>query len=636
MPALVLAAAGLYSLRQDDALARHQAVEQAERIAGDVSRRMIPDALRFDMPEAATLGRTASIPIVETLRKLQNSPLIGAAVLTDPEGKVIYPPERGPLPSPAPLDEGELSPAQQDEWLALEAAWQKDSPSAGRVLSTFLALHPPDRFAMVARFRVAMVLVRTNRSAEATALLQAVRDMPEELMAESGVPLRWLAEWQLALHLPESERSRHLHGLASRLVMDPSPLANRLLSDLVPLHSEMKIWETAITDQSRALDLSSFLQSGPAPGVIDFLDRPHLLVTRPVDGGTWHVAVPLGELSNALRLRDREMVRPGDFAIAISSSGQPLLDPPKGGVMLTRAAMNQLPLTVEVYLKDPAAFDAQRRARTRRFAALIAASAGAVVVGFVAAWRAFRRQQQLSEMKSNFVSSVTHELRAPIASVRLMAEELEHGSAPSAEKTRQYLQFIGQECRRLSAVIENVLDFSRREQGRERFEFEPTNMTRLVEETVAVMRAHGSDRHISLVATMDGEPRPMEADGRAVQRLLVNLIDNALKHAPDGSVVTVGLEFAPGVVTLWVEDHGPGIPSDEHERIFDKFYRVGSELRRETPGVGLGLSIVKHLAEAHGGRVKVCSHVGKGSRFTVEFPTPSAQSVPSPESPLPA
>jgi signal transduction histidine kinase len=131
-------------------------------------------------------------------------------------------------------------------------------------------------------------------------------------------------------------------------------------------------------------------------------------------------------------------------------------------------------------------------------------------------------------------------------------------------------------------------------------------------------------------------------DGRAIQQALVNLIDNAIKHAPAATTVTVGLECAranaepetrnaergtqnpdrrpPPSVLLWVEDLGPGIPSEEHEKIFEPFYRRGSELRRETQGVGIGLTIVKHVAEAHGGRVTVRSAVGQGSRFTIELP----------------
>jgi signal transduction histidine kinase len=148
-------------------------------------------------------------------------------------------------------------------------------------------------------------------------------------------------------------------------------------------------------------------------------------------------------------------------------------------------------------------------------------------------------------------------------------------------------------------------------------------------------------------------PQPF-ADGKALQQALVNLIDNALKHSPKGEMVTVGLELDPNIehptsniqhptfgteqparritdhvlrfthhalhLQLWVEDHGGGIPASEHQKIFERFYRSGSELRRQTQGVGIGLSIVKHIVEAHGGRVLVRSAVGQGSRFTIELP----------------
>jgi signal transduction histidine kinase len=112
----------------------------------------------------------------------------------------------------------------------------------------------------------------------------------------------------------------------------------------------------------------------------------------------------------------------------------------------------------------------------------------------------------------------------------------------------------------------------------------------------------------------------LNVDGKAMQQALVNLIDNAIKHSPKGSMVQIGLKLDSASFQLWVADAGEGIPSGEHEKIFERFYRRGSELRRETQGVGIGLSIVKHIVEAHGGRVLVASEVGKGSRFTIEIP----------------
>ena len=128
----------------------------------------------------------------------------------------------------------------------------------------------------------------------------------------------------------------------------------------------------------------------------------------------------------------------------------------------------------------------------------MAVSAAAALIGLLAAWRAFRQQLQLNELKSNFVSSVSHELRAPIASVRLMAENLEGGKIPEPRKQKEYFGFIVQECRRLSALIENVLDFSRIEQGRKQYEFEPTDVVALVRTTVKLMEPNAAEKGVRL------------------------------------------------------------------------------------------------------------------------------------------
>ena len=376
----------------------------------------------------------------------------------------------------------------------------------------------------------------------------------------------------------------------------------------------------SVHGQSR--DLYASLIAAPENAVSDIAGESLWRMQYPAGEGSWVLALSLEELKGTLPELERSLLKPEHLALTVR------LGPESGSMQRAErealasanAMFHGLPLRVEVFLNDPIGFHAQRHARTVRFACLIGLSAVAVLVGFFSAWRSFRREQQLGEMRTNFVSSVSHELRAPIASVRLMAEELEHGGEPDAEKLRRYHHFIGQECRRLSAVIENVLDFARREQGRERFEFEPTDLECLLEETTAIMRPCATERGVQIETVHLGAAEEIEVDGHALQRALVNLIDNAIKHSPSGCTVTVGVEFEADRVFLYVEDSGPGIPPEERERVFERFYRIGSELRRETQGIGLGLSIVKHLAEVHGGRVLLRSEVGKGSRFTIELP----------------
>ncbi len=307
--------------------------------------------------------------------------------------------------------------------------------------------------------------------------------------------------------------------------------------------------------------------------------------------------------------------------------------------LLASAALPSDPglLKLSVYLTSRSALLARERTRSFWLLALVSTAALAAGLGFVKAYRAFWRQLRLNELKSNFVSSVSHELRAPIASVRLMAESLERGKIAEAGKQREYFKFIVQECRRLSSLVENVLDFSRIEQGRKQYDFEPTDVVALTKQTVKLLEPYAAERQVALQLRVLSDHLQLNADGKALQQALVNLIDNAIKHSPKGQTVTVGLERGTGAppvtseplgsglpdgaaVSLWVEDRGEGIPPGEHEKIFERFYRRGSELRRETQGVGIGLSIVKHIVEAHGGRVELRSEVGEGSRFTIVLP----------------
>jgi signal transduction histidine kinase len=287
------------------------------------------------------------------------------------------------------------------------------------------------------------------------------------------------------------------------------------------------------------------------------------------------------------------------------------------------------PFILSLDLAEPELLYAPYRRRSWLTAALILSAAATALLGLVSLWRGFQRQARLSEMRSNFVSSVSHELRAPIAAVQLMAESLDNGRVTGEVKQKDYFRLIVQECRRLSSLVENVLDFSRIDQGRKSYSFEPLDVTALLRQSVELMQPCAAERQVGvvLVTLPSGTENPQPCwDGQAVEQALVNLLDNAIKHSPAGATVKVEVELveaggnSPAMVRLWVEDQGEGIPAEEHGRIFELFYRHGSELRRETKGVGIGLSIVKHIAEAHGGRVLVRSAVGQGSRFALELP----------------
>jgi signal transduction histidine kinase len=222
-------------------------------------------------------------------------------------------------------------------------------------------------------------------------------------------------------------------------------------------------------------------------------------------------------------------------------------------------------------------------------------------------------------MKSDFVASVSHELRAPVASIRLMADALNAGKI-EPHTVGEFHRLISREGARLTTLIENVLDFARIEQGRKSWHFEECDLAAVITETVNLMEPLAAGKSITLVFPKPLPSLQTKVDPGAIQQALVNLLDNAIKFSPAGSQVGIMLAESPGNWEIQITDQGPGIPPAEHVRIFEKFHRLGSELRRETQGTGIGLSLVKAVAEAHGGRVVLASAPGKGSVFTLIGP----------------
>lgn len=239
--------------------------------------------------------------------------------------------------------------------------------------------------------------------------------------------------------------------------------------------------------------------------------------------------------------------------------------------------------------------------------------------GLALTYRNVSKEIELARVKSDFVSNVSHELRTPLALIRLYAETLEMGRVKSPDKYQEYYQIIRKESERLTSLINNILDFSRIEAGRKEYDFRDTDLQELVTNTMESYRYQIEEQGFTLEEKIDPVP-PLKVDREAMTRSLVNLVNNALKYSQDRKYVGVNLYGDNGSVKLEVVDHGIGIPPQEQEKIFEKFYRVGDPLVHNTKGSGLGLSLVHHIVHAHGGDVQVESAPGRGSKFTISIP----------------
>ncbi|MEN6306903.1 MAG: HAMP domain-containing sensor histidine kinase, partial [Anaerohalosphaeraceae bacterium] len=229
------------------------------------------------------------------------------------------------------------------------------------------------------------------------------------------------------------------------------------------------------------------------------------------------------------------------------------------------------------------------------------------------------RQIRLNRLKNNFIATVTHELKTPLSSMRLLVDTLLDGSYANQQQCKEYLELIGRENERLSRMIDSFLTFSRMERNKQVFEFKPVSPAEIVnaaaEAVHSKMSQPGCDCSISIA---DNLPL-IWADKDAMVTVLVNLLDNAWKYSLDNKAIRLSVFAENGRICFVVADNGLGIPKRLHKRIFGRFYQVDNRLSRRVEGCGLGLSIVKYIIDAHKGVVEVKSKVTEGSTFIVKI-----------------
>lgn len=235
------------------------------------------------------------------------------------------------------------------------------------------------------------------------------------------------------------------------------------------------------------------------------------------------------------------------------------------------------------------------------------------------------REIELAEAKSAFVSNVSHELKTPLALIRLFAETLSTGRVKQPEKIQEYYRIITTETVRLTHLINNILDFSAIEAGRKEYNFAPSDVSETVAEVVQNY-AYSLENAGFKVETNFQKDLPLVAvDRDAMSQAVLNLLNNAVKYSADEKFIGVSVNRNRENIAVEITDHGIGIPPNEHEKIFGNFYRVGgSSDVHNVKGSGLGLALVKHIIEAHGGRVSVNSVPQRGSTFTILLPVDAA------------
>lgn len=283
---------------------------------------------------------------------------------------------------------------------------------------------------------------------------------------------------------------------------------------------------------------------------------------------------------------------------------------------------------LQVALASSADLSAEIEHRRRLELALVMVACMIIVIGTGVILMAVEKERRLSMQKTEFVANVSHELKTPLALIRMFTELLSMGRAVSTEKRDEYLRIILVETERLSSLIENVLDFARLEQGRVTYDFAAVDLAELITRSVDIFK-HRAERE-QLEVTVDLPPALpfVRADFRMLQHALFNLLDNALKYAKDGKTIEIRVIPHRSVLEILVTDHGPGIPKEEQKRIFERFVRGKNASDNHVRGSGIGLSLVRSILSSHNGYVRVESVPGKGSTFVLAVPVAKDEMMP--------
>jgi len=425
-----------------------------------------------------------------------------------------------------------------------------------------------------------------------------------------------------AIEAPEIEKAyRALKDRSSRY-LDALIFTEFLRRDVVP-----RIREKAGTSPIRGVPSVQpdrlLTRLGDGPRLVSYLPLPDFDQQRTYHGGfCWELdslradllSRVLDEFSKKLGLT-LEIIDEGRAGSARED------DTPAARDALS-LSFREFPLPWKLRVTQPELEELEAAARRENvfYGALLSFIVVLMLLGAVLLARDISRESETTRLKTEFVHNISHELKTPLTLIRLYGETLQRKENLTEEQRRESYVIITKESERLSHLIDNVLDSSRIDMGRKEFHFARGSLSRVVQETLDSYRYHLGKKGFQVHEEIASDLPEMAFDREAIAGALINLLANAMKFSPERKDITVRLFRKCGVAVIQVEDRGIGIARQDLAGIFRRFYRAQGSVVSGTHGSGLGLSLVKHTAEAHGGSVEVESEPGKGSVFSVILP----------------
>jgi len=467
---------------------------------------------------------------------------------------------------------------------------------------------------------LARVLGKTSDVARTPAVHQELLALPADVTDDQGLPFRLYGasllaqqpghEEAIAVALRETLADpRWISPPACYLLRDLSASMATVAPDLVEA-AEGRVLETeqilALRDEYpklTTLEEAARRTTNGEPVWLPFGTKPWLVRTNP----------RLGDLPASV-----VVVRAEPIATALKEPGLAGLS--TAPAPESRPLGPGLPgLYLVAHPLDASASERWNLPQQFYMAALALALTVALLGGYLL-WRDVRRELRVAELRGQFVSSVSHELRTPLTAIRMFAETLRGGRLEQEETREEYLDTIVSESERLTRLVDNVLDFSRIERGQKTYRFRPTCLGQVVQAAARAVQYPLASQGFRLETEVEEDVSAARADPDALEQAVLNLLTNAIKYSGDSREIGLGLRRADGNAEIRVVDRGIGVPLEEQKRIFEKFYRSPTRENDLLPGTGLGLTLVEHVARAHGGGVTVESQPGQGSAFSIRIP----------------
>jgi signal transduction histidine kinase/tetratricopeptide (TPR) repeat protein len=638
LPGIVLGVFALRTLRQEGRLAQQQIQERLERITAQIGRDLDLEFTQWQNALESTVKEAMAEPISwpEIVREGVEAPGSGVIIWLDgkklqafPSGQLLY----TIADAPAPITEQPALPSSIAQAESLELS-QKDYPRAIRSYQKLLDSSGAPLQAYLLH-RLARSYHKASRLDDAVRAYQKLASLNPTYIGK--LPSDLIARSELCAIAAERRDPAALAANALEMYSNLSMGRWRLEKTRYFYYSDqLRSWlkDSATTaDNIKTIEKLEERKLALAEAVEELLVEPKrlLFADTAVCVAFWQKdplrAIVLSGDFLGSRLWPR-VVLPADDdgldAVLYSPDDRVVFgSPPEGVPSLSLTRTVQLagaPFRIQVWPREPDALYADLKNRQHLYMATLIFVVALLVFGSYITARTVRRELEVARMRADFVSTVSHEFRSPLTGIRQLAEMLLHGRVPGAERQRRYHKMILQESERLARLVENLLDFSRMEEGRKEYRLAPLNTSVWLRELAGAFQSEIAENGISVVANIPEDLPSISADGEALECAVHNLLDNAVKYSPGSQTVWLDAAAGNGNVTISVRDRGVGIGETDRKHIFDRFYRVDGEISRKVKGAGLGLSLVRHIVAAHGGGIKCESRVGEGSRFSIRIP----------------